>query len=121
MMEGLENINGVDFAFINKSKKDYMVVKKLLESSCAIQNEGLGCFTEANVTYLKDNSKRQILSFDSDLPGVTNSLQITKKFDLDYMNVPKKYLSEGIKDWAQLAAVHGMKTLELIFKEKNLL
>lgn len=121
VMEGLENIKDVDFAFINKSKKDFMVVKKLLESSCAVQNEGLGCFTPENVKYLKENSKRQILSFDSDLPGVTNSQQITKLFDFDYMNVPRHYLKEGIKDWADLARVKGMGTLESIFKEKGLL
>jgi hypothetical protein len=120
-MEGLENIKDSSYAFINKSKKDYMVVKKLLESSCATQNEGIACFTEENVKYLKDNSKRQILSFDSDVAGVTNSQQITKIFDFDYMNVPRKYLSEGIKDWADLAKAKGMNTVETIFKEKGLL
>lgn len=120
-MEGLENIKGVPFAFINKSKKDYMVVKKLLESSCAVQNEGLGCFTVESVKYLKENSERQILSFDSDVAGVTNSQQITKIFDFDYMNVPRQYLSEGIKDWADLARAKGMQTVEAIFKEKGLL
>jgi len=120
-MEGLENIKGCDYAFINKSKKDYMVVKKLIQSTCAVQNEGLACFTEENVKYLKDNSKRQILSFDSDITGVANSQQITKIFDFDYANVPKIYLGEGIKDWADLARAKGMATLERIFKEKGLL
>lgn len=120
-MEGLENINNVPFSFINKSKKDFMVVKKLIESSCAVQNEGLGCFTLENVKYLKENSKRQLLSFDSDIVGVSNSQQITKLFDFDYINVPRKYLNEGIKDWADLARIKGMKTLEQIFKEKGLL
>jgi hypothetical protein len=120
-MEGLENIKGVDYAFINKSKKDYMVVKKLLESTCATQNEGVPCFSVENVAYLKENSKRQILSFDSDVAGVTASQQITKIFDFNYMNVPKQYLAEGIKDWAELARAKGMNTLESIFKEKGLL
>ncbi len=120
-MEGLENIRGVSYAFINKSKKDYMVVKKLLESTCATQNEGIGCFTIENVAYLKENSERQILSFDSDIPGVTASQQITKLCGFDYMNVPRQYLSEGIKDWADLARARGMHTVEAIFKEKGLL
>lgn len=120
-MEGLTNLRPDKDAFINKSKKDFMVVKKLLESTCAVQNEGLGCFSQENVTYLKENSKRQILSFDSDLPGVTNSQQITKIFDFDYMNVPNKYLNEGIKDWADLARLKGMSTVEQIFKEKGVL
>lgn len=120
-MEGLENINGVDYAFINKSKKDYMVVKKIIQSTCAVQSEGIGCFSEENVTYLKTNSKRQILSFDSDIAGVENSQQITKIFDFDYMNVPRIYLNEGIKDWAELARVKGLHTVEQIFKDKGLL
>lgn len=120
-MEGLENIKDADFSFINKSKKDYMVVKKLIATTCAVQNEGIACFTEENVDYLRANSKRQILSFDSDVAGVKNSRQITRIFGFDYANVPKLYLGEEIKDWAELARVYGMTTLERIFKEKGLL
>lgn len=119
-MEGLENIKGVDYAFVNKSKKDYMVVKKIIESTCAVQSENIACFSEENVAYLKTNSKRQILSFDSDVAGVENSQQITKLFDFDYMNVPRIYLNEGIKDWAELARVKGMSEVEKIFKDKGL-
>ena len=120
-MDGLDNIKNCDVAFINKSKKDYMVIKKLFECSCAIQNEGLACFSEENVNYLKSNSKRQILSFDSDVTGVKNSQQITQLFGFDYCNVPKQYLSEGIKDWALLGKIHGMKTIEKYLIEKNLI
>lgn len=120
-MEGLENINNSPYSFINKSKKDYMVVKKLLQHTCAVQNEGIACFTEENVQYLKQNSDRQILSFDSDVSGVTTSQQITKIFDFDYANVPREYLKDDIKDWAGLARAKGMNTLETIFKEKGLL
>ena len=120
-MEGLENIKSSKLSFINKSKKDHMVVKKLIQSSCAVQNEGIACFTEENVKYLKDNSERQILSFDSDITGVANSQQITKIFGFDYINVPREYLKDDIKDWAELARVKGMDTLERIFKEKGLL
>lgn len=120
-MDGKENINGVDYAFINKSKKDYMVVKKLMQSTCAVQNEGLGCFSKENVKFLRDNSERQILSFDSDVAGVKSSLQITEMFGFDYCNVPKQYLAEGIKDWADLARIHGMDTIENYFKTKGLI
>jgi DNA primase len=118
-MDGKENIKECDVAFINKSKKDYMVMKKLFPCSCAVQNEGLGCFSPENVEYIKSNSASQILSFDSDITGVENSQQITQLFGFDYCNVPRKYLSEGIKDWADLARVHGLKAIEeyLISKE----
>jgi DNA primase len=120
-MDGKEDIKQCDVAFINKSKKDYMVMKKIFPCSCAVQNEGLGCFSPENVEYIKSNSASQILSFDSDITGVENSQQITQMFDFDYCNVPKKYLAEGIKDWADLAKAHGMKAIEDYLKEKELL
>lgn len=120
-MDGKEDIKDCNVAFINKSKKDYMVMKKIFPCSCAVQNEGLGCFSPENVEFIKQNSEAQILSFDSDITGVTNSQQITKLFDFDYANVPRKYLEEGIKDWADLARVHGMKTVEDCLKRKNII
>jgi DNA primase len=120
-MDGKEDIKQCDVVFINKSKKDYMVMKKIFPCSCAVQNEGLGCFSPENVEYIKSNSASQILSFDSDITGVENSQQITQMFDFDYCNVPRKYLAQGIKDWADLVKAHGMKAIEDYLKEKELL
>jgi hypothetical protein len=120
-MDGKDRIVNCNTAFINKSKKDYMVMRKIFPCSCAVQNEGMGCFSPENVEYLKANSDRQILSFDSDITGVENSQQITKLFDFGYCNVPKKYLKEGIKDWADLAKSHGMESIEDYLKQKSLL
>jgi len=121
VMDGRSDIKDCDVAFINKSKKDYMVIKKVFPCTCAVQNEGIGCFSPENVEYLKANSNKQILSFDSDVVGVQNSQQITKLFDFEYVNVPKKYLSEGIKDWADLAKSHGLKVIEDYLKEKHII
>jgi hypothetical protein len=120
-MDGLDDIKNCGIAIINKSKKDYMVMKKVFPTCCAVQNEGMGCFSTENVDYIKKNSFLQVLSFDSDVTGVTNSQQITKVFDFDYCNVPKEYLAEGIKDWADLAKTHGLKVIEDYFKLKKLL
>jgi len=120
-MDGKDDIKECDVAFINKSKKDYMVMKKLFPCSCAVQNEGLGCFSPENVEYIKSNSASQILSFDADVTGVENSQQITQMFNFGYCNVPRKYLSQGIKDWSDLARVHGMQAIEDYLKEKQLL
>lgn len=121
MMDGLNDIKDCDVAFINKSKKDYMVMKKLFPCCCAVQNEGMGCFSEENVEYLKDNSERQILSFDSDDTGVKNSQLITDKFDFEYCNVPRLYLGEGIKDWSDLAKAHGLKTIEKYLTQREII
>lgn len=120
-MDGKDDITNCDVAFINKSKKDYMVMKKIFPCCCAVQNEGIACFSAENVEFLKANSDKQILSFDSDVTGVANSQQITKLFDFDYCNVPKKYMAEGIKDWALLAKEKGLKLVEQILKEKNII
>lgn len=120
-MDGKEDIKNCSVAFINKSKKDYMVMKKIFPCSCAVQNEGIGCFSHENVEYLKANSDSQILSFDSDVTGVANSQQITKLFDFGYANVPRKYLTEGIKDWADLAKAHGLEAIENYLKSKKLI
>lgn len=121
MMDGLADIKDCDVAFINKSKKDYMVMKKVFPCCCAVQNEGSGCFSEENVEYLKENSERQILSFDSDEAGVKNSQLITDKFGFEYCNVPRIYLEEGIKDWADLARLHGLKVIEKYLTQKELI
>ena len=118
-MDGLDDVKDCDTLFINKSKKDYMVMKKIFPCSCAVQNEGMGCFSQENVDYLKANSREQVLSFDSDVTGVKNSQQITKLFDFGYCNVPKIYLKEGIKDWADLARVHGMQVIESYLKKEK--
>jgi len=106
---------------IQKSKKDFMVMSKVYPHNVAVQNEGIACFSHENVAYFKEVSGRQILSFDSDATGVTNSKQITELFGFDYCNVPRKYLKEGIKDWADLAKAHGLEVIENYLKEKGLL
>jgi len=120
-MDGKEDIKDCKVAFINKSKKDYMVMKKIFPCCCAVQNESIACFSNENVEYLKANSDRQILSFDSDEVGVKNSQRITEMFDFEYANVPRNYLTEGIKDWADLVKKHGYNIIENYLKEKQLL
>jgi len=106
---------------INKSKKDYMVMKKLYPNCTAVQNEGIACFSKENVEIFKSHCPRQILAFDSDPTGVKNSQEITKLFGFEYLNVPRSYLSDGIKDFADLVKDYGMNTLEKILKKKKLL
>ena len=117
-MDGMNKTINCETIIITKSKKDYMVLKKVYENVCAVQNEGIACFSKDNVEFLKSNSKRQILAFDSDAVGVANSQQITEKFGFEYVNVPRQYLREDIKDFADLAKHHGLKTVEHYVKQK---
>lgn len=120
-LEGKENIKNCDVALITKSKKDKMVIKKIYGCVAAVQSESIACFTEENVSYIKQNSNSQILSFDSDEPGVKNSQQITQLFDFGYCNVNKDYLSQGINDYAELGKVYGLKEIEKQFIEKGII
>jgi hypothetical protein len=117
-MDGKSNLDSQQLVFINKSKKDYMVIKKLFPYTCAVQNEGFACFSDENLEFLKSNSNRQVLSFDSDEPGVRNSKIVTGMFEFDYCNVPRYYLQEGIKDWADLAKKYGLQIIEHYLKQK---
>lgn len=117
-MYGLENIVECDVCIITKSLKDYIVLRKVYQYVCAVQNEGSGCFSAENVKYLKENSKIQILNFDSDVAGVKNSQKLTKQFDFDYLNVPKQYLEKGINDFADLAKHYGLEIVKKIVNEK---
>lgn len=119
--DGFENIKNCKIAFITKSKKDYMVVRKVYPNVCAVQNEGIACFSVENVDYIKSNSERQILSFDCDDPGIENAKTVVDVCGFESMTVPRHYLFEGIKDWADLARVHGLGAVEKCFKEKGLL
>lgn len=120
-LDSKEQIKGCDVAFITKSKKDRMVLSKIYPCVTATQNESVSCFSSENVEYIKSNSKRQILMYDSDDPGVSASQQITKLFDFDYCNVPRKYLAEGINDFADLAKKYGLNIITQILKDKNIL
>lgn len=117
-IEGRKHINPSMPVVITKSKKDAMVIRKIYPFCISVQSENIACFTEENVRFIKENSTRQILSFDSDEPGVKNSIIITSKFGFEYCNVPKNYLSSGIKDWAELAKSCGIDLVkELIWRK----
>ena len=117
-MDGKDNLEPDQPAFINKSKKDYMVMRKIYPHTCAVQNEGVACFSKENVEYLKHYSSKQILSFDSDVAGVKNSKMVTEMFNFEYCNVPRYYLQEGIKDWADLAKKYGLQIIEHYLKQQ---
>jgi len=120
-MDGKKDIKDCHTAFITKSKKDYMVLKKIFPTVCAVQNEGVACFSYDNIEYITNNSEKQILSFDSDNTGVKNSINITEMYGFDYCNVPKKYLPEGITDWADLARHYGLKAIEEYLINKRII
>ena len=120
-LDGKENIENCCTAYITKSKKDMLVLKKLYPYVIATQNESVGCFSEENINFIKSNSKRQVLLYDADEAGVKASLEITKRFGFEYCNVPRKYLDEGINDFADLYRVYGEKVIRDHLLKKKML
>jgi len=121
VLDGKENIKDCKTAIITKAKKDKMILRKIYNCVCSTQNESMACFSKENVDYIKANSEKQYILFDSDLPGKQASLQVTKKFDMGYCNVPNNYLDENIKDFAGWASKYGLKVVEEYLKEKQLI
>jgi hypothetical protein len=120
MLDEKKDIKVCDTLFITKSKKDKMVLQKVYPYVVATQNESIAPYSQENVDYIKKNSKRQILMYDSDIPGITSSQKITELFGFDYCNVPRIYLQEGIKDFAELGRRYGLELILDILKLKGI-
>jgi hypothetical protein len=120
VLDEQKDIKDCDTLFITKSKKDKMVLQKIYPYVVATQNESIGPFSQDNVDCIKKNSKRQILMYDSDISGITSSQKITKLFEFDYCNVPRIYLQEGIKDFAELGRRYGLELILDILKLKGI-
>jgi hypothetical protein len=119
--EGQENLTPGCKAVITKSKKDKMVLLKVYPYVAAVQSENIVCFTEETTRWLRENTSEQYLSFDADIPGKKASHEVTAQLGFKHINVPDRYLSEGIKDWAGLAEKYGLDPIIQHFKEKGLL
>jgi hypothetical protein len=120
-LDGKNDIHKDYPCLITKSKKDYMVLKKVYPHNLAVQNESIACFSPENLDFIRTNSSIQILGFDSDPVGVKNSQIITELLGFNYCNVPRHYLSGGIKDFAELGKVHGLEAIERVLIDKGLI
>ena len=120
-LDGKKNIENCCTAWVTKSKKDLMVLKKFYPHVISTQNESTGCFSPENIEYIKNNSSRQILMFDNDSTGVRTSIEITNKYGFEYCNVPKKYFDEGITDWADWVAKYDTQIVRDYLISKKVL
>lgn len=128
-MSGFDNIKFKIFKgnqdkklIISKSVKDEIILSKFFKDVCSTQNESLGALNEENVdTILRGYDPKNVyVAYDSDKAGVSASTAICKKYGFNYVNVPKIFLREGIKDWADLVRHKGLDTLENYLKIKKL-
>lgn len=118
---GLENLEKGKNSLICKSKKDYMVCRKILPHVVGVQNESLSAFSEKFVQDVKDNSDTIFYGGDSDNPGKKASYLITGAFGFKHINPPDNLLQESCKDFADMAKLKGLNAVKLHFISKNLL
>lgn len=120
----VENIKILDeynpsVVLLTKSKKDRLVLSRYFPYVLNVQNETRSSFTSELVEKLK--GKTVWINYDSDEVGVKNCIRITTEFGYRYINVPKVYLEEGIKDYADLYRLHGEEAVINSLKEKGLI
>lgn len=119
-LEGKNNLNKDKTAWITKSKKDKMILLKLYPHVISSQNESISCFSQENIDFIQNNSLSQVILYDSDLPGINASKEITKVFNCHYCNPPKQLLPE-VKDFSDMALKYSLKEVENFLKNKLLL
>lgn len=117
---GIENLNKEHNSVIAKSRKDYMICRKILPYVTGIQNESLAAFSNEFVDKVNQNSKIVYYASDSDIPGKKASYSITEAFGFKHIN-PEDRLLPNIKDFSDWAKQEGLKKVEQHFKLKELI
>lgn len=120
--EGLENIQNCNISLLTKSKKDKMVLKKLITSCVAdVQAEDPSCINDVTINHLKKHSNTQVTVFDNDKKGKESSQWLTDTHNFKHCNVPDNYNAEGITDFADLCKNYGPERVIQHFKNKQLI
>lgn len=120
-IEGMEKLRKAPIGIITKSRKDRIILKKFISHIVSVQNESLHSLSLENVDIIKENWSTLYVNYDNDGPGKENSIIVTGEYNLKHLNVPDKYLEEGIKDFADLIRVYGPDTLFKYLQSKNII
>lgn len=123
-ISGMEKIvDGCQIGVVTKSKKDEMVLSKLLPNVCSVQSESIVAINKTNIELLKSRCGIVYLNFDSDEVGV-QSCKYYNQFGFRWINCPRGFYTPGnkqVKDFADLARYYGLQTVENHFKTKGLI
>lgn len=102
-VEGLNNLKKDKNTLICKSKKDYIVCKKIYPYTCNVQNESLAAFSEEAVEYINNNSNNVFYAGDSDKAGKEASYAITGAFGWKHINPPDfLFPNKDFADWRRM-------------------
>lgn len=121
--DGLENINGCRIGYLEKSKKDSMVLQKALSTTCVanIQAENEYSISTEALEHFDKNCEIKVAVMDSDEVGKRVSRFLTSQHGYVHCNVPDKYLKSNANDFAALAHKYGLEKVTDHFRSKNLL
>lgn len=117
-VEGANKIDSHNRIIVTKSRKDSIVLSRYLPGVISVQNETRAAFNGEFLSKLQ--GKEVIINFDSDLPGKTNSMKLTKEHNFRHLNVPDKYFPKA-KDFSDLFFHFGEKAVLDHLKLKNLI
>lgn len=108
---------------ISKSVKDELVLSKFFKDVCSTQNESSSSINEDNMSWILRGyePKNIYISYDNDEAGIEASKYYTQGYGFNYVNVPKIFRREGIKDWSDLVMHKGLDTMENYLKIKKLI
>jgi hypothetical protein len=120
-VEGLEKLNGDPRVLITKSKKDRLVLSRIVPYPVLnVQNEGHSGYTAEFRKLLE--GRIVTIMYDNDPPGVTNCKKICDAYGYQYVNVPRHLLQEGVKDAADWVASTGSyEQLQKFMKSKQII
>ncbi len=111
-----------DTLVITKGNKDLLIWKKYFTDVIAPQSESPNSIPEDICELLNNSYSNIYVNFDCDEPGKKGSLRLTEKYGWKHINVPDVYYQkEGIKDFADLVKIKGLKTFENYLRWKKLL
>lgn len=107
---------------ISKSLKDQIVLSKIFKDVCSTQNESESAINQESLNILLEGYKPNniYIAYDNDEPGVKASTYYSNKYNFNYVNVPKVFKREGIKDWADLVKIKDLDTVKNYLKIKGL-
>jgi hypothetical protein len=121
VVDGLDRFRNVRNGICAKGKKDKIILSYFLPA-ISVQNESIAAFSDDTVTWINGEVRGSMyVAFDSDEPGKKASHAVTAEFGFKHVNIPDHYLQEGIKDFADLARVYGLKTVQNYLKSKEII
>lgn len=107
-----------DTVTIAKSKKDKMVLNKLIADVYEVQKEGTEVISDDLDCFFNGIYRRKVCFFDNDEPGKRANILLNPRGYL-WINIPNRYYLEGIKDPSDLVRKYGYKVLEELLRSKE--